>query len=115
MILRQAGCRRQRRRMSARLPASVHSTAGSLSGMLLDLSLGGARFRVADTANRPQALQAGRDVMLKWDRFQAMGTIRWISREAFGLEFDPSITPKVLIATREQDDANAGYLPDRRS
>lgn len=101
--------------MSARLPASMQSTAGSQPGLLLDLSVAGARFGLADPETHLQALQVGRDVMLKWGRFEAMATIRWAARGAFGLQFDPSIAPQILIATREQDDAHALSLATRLS
>ena len=104
---RRAANRRGRNRISARLPASLQTPAGSLPGLLTDLSVTGARFMLSDRETRHQTLQVGRNVVLRWSRFEAFATILWESRGIFGLQFDPLVAPGVLVTTREADDAHA--------
>jgi|KBSSwiStaDraftv2_1062776.scaffolds.fasta_scaffold557124_2 hypothetical protein len=86
-------------RLRLRLPAHAITHQGNARVVLCDISLGGAKvFARAD-------LPVGRDIVLKWDRFDAFGTIVWEREGLRGVQFDEPVPVPVLIATRDLQDA----------
>lgn len=67
--------------------------------MLEDLSLHGAR--VATQA----LLKPGCEAVLEWGGFEAFGEVVWCVGGRCGLSFFDVITPKMLLDTRDLDDA----------
>ncbi len=93
-------------RLRVRLPARLVALDGTTSAILIDLSLGGAKLRTLFP------IVPGEQAMLFWHHFEAFGTISWTYDGMCGMRFDELLTPKMLIETRDFDDA--AHLPDDR-
>jgi len=98
--------RRARSRLRVRLPVKVTTLSCTQTGVLADLSLNGARLCLT----KPVA--PGAEVLLQWAGYEAFGMVSWEHDGMCGIRFAEPITPKVLVATRDIDDA--GHLPDDR-
>lgn len=98
--------RRARSRLRVRLPVKVTSLSCTQTGVLADLSLNGARLCLSRT------VAPGAEVLLQWAGFEAFGTVSWERDGMCGVRFAEPITPKVLVATRDIDDAS--QLPKDR-
>jgi len=98
--------RREHSRLRVRLPARLTTLDGTSSAVLTDLSFGGAKILTGC------ALRPGQQAVLNWAGFEAFGTVSWVHDGMCGLHFDEFLAGKVLIATRDLDDA--GQLPDDR-
>ena len=103
-ITRHVGGRRMRSRLATRLPATLVTLFGSLPAILLDISLTGARCLVTNNRGITNPLRTGKEVVLEWGQFDAFGTIIWEGDGLCGIQFDPIISPSVLIATRDIHD-----------
>lgn len=108
--------RRQRSRLSTRLPARVTTLGGQADCVLLDLSLTGARIGLPVSSHLVAETHCGGGAEVEWDSHSAFGFIAWIrsGKRGFecGMEFDQIITPKALIATRDIHDEfwdNGGF------
>jgi len=98
--------RRARSRLRVRLPVKVTTLTATQTGVLADLSLTGARLLL----DRP--VGPGAEVLLQWAGYEAFGMVSWEHDGMCGVHFAEAITPKVLVATRDIDDA--GQLPQDR-
>lgn len=98
--------RREHSRLRVRLPARLITLDGTLSAVLTDLSFGGAKLVTG------RALRRGQEAVLSWHRFEAFGTVSWTHDGMCGLHFDEYLDGKVLIETRDLDDA--GSSPSER-
>jgi len=98
--------RRARSRLRVRLPVKVTTLSCTQTGVLADLSLTGARLLITRPAG------PGAEVLLQWCGHEAFGTVSWEHDGMCGVHFTEAITPKVLVATRDIDDA--GHLPEDR-
>lgn len=103
-ITRHVGGRRMRSRLATRLPATLVTLFGSLPVILLDISLTGARCLVTNNRGITNPLRTGKEVVLEWGQFDAFGTIIWEGEGLCGIQFDPIISPSVLVATRDIHD-----------
>ncbi|RYD80093.1 MAG: PilZ domain-containing protein [Verrucomicrobiaceae bacterium] len=90
--------RRGRSRLKARLVARAISVSGSQRAVLNDLSLTGARLTLSEP------IKAGECIVLQWGDFEAFGDVVWSSENQIGIQFDATIEPRTLIATRDLDD-----------
>jgi hypothetical protein len=98
--------RREHSRLRVRLPARLTTLDGTTRAVLTDLSFGGAKLEVKCDV-RP-----GQEAVLNWHTFEAFGTVSWVHDGMCGLHFDEYLDGKVLIATRDLDDAE--HLPNDR-
>ena len=98
--------RRTHSRLRVRLPARLTTLDGTSSAILTDLSFGGAKLLVGCP------VVAGEEAVLTWHRFEAFGTVTWAHDGMCGLAFDEFLAPKVLLDTRDLDDAD--HLPSDR-
>ncbi len=108
--------RRQRSRLSTRLPARVTTLGGQADCVLLDLSLTGARIGLPASSHLIAETKCGSGAEVEWDGHSAFGFIAWIANRTdsfeFGIHFDQIITPQALIATRDIHDEfwdNGGF------
>lgn len=95
--------RRRRSRLRVRLPARLVTRTETRSAVLEDLSLHGARVATSSQ------LKPGCEAVLEWGGFEAFGEIVWCAGGRCGLSFFDIITPQMLLATRDLDDA--AHLP----
>ncbi len=98
--------RREHSRLRVRLPARLTTLDGTSSAILTDLSFGGAKL----AAKCP--LRPGQQAVLNWHTFEAFGTVSWVHDGMCGMHFDEYLAGKVLIETRDLDDAD--HLPSDR-
>ena len=98
--------RRKYSRLRVRLPAKLVTLSTTISTVLLDISIEGAKIEAKGD------IHCGDQAVLLWDRYEAFGRIAWIDGPACGVLFEEPITPKVLIATRDLDDEQ--HLPEDR-
>ena len=99
--------RRCRSRLRVRLAAKVITLDAEQSGVLVDISLHGARI----TTGR-DALRVGREVVIEWGPFEAFGKVVWSHGMTAGIEFFDQLPPKVLLASRDLDDD--AHLPEEQ-
>ncbi|RYD60457.1 MAG: PilZ domain-containing protein [Verrucomicrobiaceae bacterium] len=90
--------RRGQSRLKARLAARVIAVSGSQRAVMNDLSLTGARLSL----NEP--IKSGQCVVIQWGNFEAFGDVVWSEGNQIGVQFDATIDPRTLIATRDLDD-----------
>lgn len=95
--------RRQRSRLRVRLRARLSTRTLTEAVILEDLSLHGAKIITH------AVLKPGTEAVLEWHGFEAFGEVVWCASGRCGLSFFDMITPEVLLATRDLDDA--GHLP----
>lgn len=86
---------RQQSRLSLQLPAVVTTRAGTRRVTLEELSTRGARF----ACDRP--FRVGEPALLQWDRFEALGEVRWTVGGVCGLIYYNAIPVEHLLATRD--------------
>lgn len=98
--------RREHSRLRVRLPARLTTLDGTSSAILTDLSYGGAKLLVNCE------LKPGQQAVLNWHEFEAYGLVSWVHDGMCGLHFEEFLPGKVLIATRDLDDAD--HLPSDR-
>lgn len=91
--------RREHSRLRVRLPARLTTLDGTSSAVLTDLSFGGAKLLVNCE------LRTGQEAVLAWLGFEAFGTVSWVGQGMCGMHFDEFLDGKVLIATRDLNDA----------
>lgn len=84
-------CRRQIGRAHLAFPAKVALSEGDFECVLEDLSLGGARISCK------RRIESGREVWLKFDRFQVFGLIAWCCDNQYGVVFEERIPKTVLL------------------
>lgn len=71
-------------------PSKLALSEGNFSCVLEDISLGGARISC------DRKIESGRELWLKFDRFNIFGTISWSHGREYGIEFEERI-PKAII------------------
>lgn len=76
---------------------------GTTSGLLVDLSLTGARVRLS------RKVPATGDAMLQWDGHEAFGMIVWVNDCECGVLFDEPLPEAILLGMRD-----AEAFPDER-
>jgi hypothetical protein len=98
--------RRANSRLRVRLPAKIVTLHGEYPVILADLGYFGARVSGAEPPRQ------GAEVILQWGQFEAFGRVSWVGPRTFGIAFFDPVPPKVLIATRDMDDA--GRAPSEK-
>ncbi len=91
--------RRRSSRLRVRLPARIVTRTETRHVILSDVSSGGARI----IAGRD--LSPGLEAVLEWGRFEAFGEVVWCDGERSGMRFLDPLDERILIATRDLDDA----------
>jgi hypothetical protein len=74
------------------LAATLYSVHGESSGVLLDLSQGGAMV----SASPP--LPIGCRLLLERQNFEVPGIVRWVEGNRFGIQFEESLSEEVLMS-----------------
>lgn len=97
------GGRRRRSRLRVRLQARLVTRTETRSIILTDLSLSGAQIMT------DQPLRLGCEVVLEWGSYEAFGEVVWTGGNRCGVSFFDAISPAVVVATRDLDDA--AHLP----
>lgn len=92
--------RRRFGRLRLRLRAKLITIHGTTNGMLVDLSLTGARVRLANTVPRSG------DAMLQWEGHggegqEAFGMIVWVHGGECGVLFDEPLSEAILLGMRD--------------
>ena len=92
--------RRRYGRLRLRLRAKLITIHGTANGMLVDLSLTGARVRLANTVPRSG------DAMLQWggqggEGHEAFGMIVWVDDCECGVLFDEPLPEAILLGMRD--------------
>lgn len=87
--------RRRYGRLRLRIQAKVITVLGTFSGLVVDLSLTGARVRLTNGAPRSG------DALLQWDSHEAFGRIVWTEGADCGIRFDEPLAENVLLDMRE--------------
>jgi len=91
---------RPQRRGCARFPAAwpvlVVTTTCYLRGVIEDVSVLGARVKVA---NPPLP---GRDVLLRWNGRDVFGVVRWAGSDRIGIVFETPIPPSMVHPDRHR-------------
>lgn len=98
---------RQRRgqlRVPAAPPVMLITVESRFSGIMHDISVSGARIVLREKPPRE-----GRDLLLRWGRFEAFGQVVWMTGMTLGLVFHHRI-PKHFI--RETTGTEAALEPD---
>jgi hypothetical protein len=90
----EESCRREVARAILAFPGKLLLSEGTFDCVLDDLSLGGARF----SCNRK--IDSGREVWLKFDRFEVFGTVTWVHGRQYGVEFEQRLAKSVIIEMR---------------
>ncbi len=72
-------------------PGKLALSDGNFDCVLEDLSLGGARV------SSDRAIEQGREVWLKFDRFEVFGTITWANGGQYGIEFEERLPKSVIL------------------
>jgi hypothetical protein len=88
------GGRRNSKRSTVRLAASLQALNCSRPVTLLDVSRAGARMSM------PEPMYRGQQVWLKVGEAQIFGTVRWVKDEDCGLVFDEPINSRELAMLR---------------
>ena len=92
--------RRRYGRLRLRLRAKLITIHGTTNGILVDLSLTGARVRVA------KAVPGSGDAMLQWggqggEGHEAFGMIVWVHDGECGVLFDEPLPEAILLGMRD--------------
>ena len=87
--------RRRYGRLRLRLRAKLITIHGTTNGLLVDLSLTGARVRLANGEPRRG------DAMLQWEGHEAFGTIVWVRDGECGVLFDEPLPEATLLGMRD--------------
>jgi hypothetical protein len=82
--------------------ALLQLTVGNRSGMLWDLSTGGARFQ---TDNPPPV---GMTALLKWHSHEAFCQVVWKTADACGIAFHRPLSPSLVDNTVQEEEARSG-------
>ena len=72
------------------LAANLYSVHGELTGVLLDVSCGGAML----SASPP--LPVGCKLLLERLNFEVPGVVRWVDGNRFGIQFEEAISEDVV-------------------
>ena len=97
--------RRTQGRLKVRLPAKIVTLTRTHAAILENISRKGARLQVDLLPT------LGAQAVLRWDRYEAFGTISWASGEHCGVLFASVLAEEPLRATLALDEAAA--LPDQ--
>jgi len=73
------------------LAATLYSVHGELSGVLLDLSQGGAMM----SASPP--LPIGCRLLLERQNFEVPGVVRWVEGNRFGIQFEEMLSEDIVM------------------
>ncbi len=95
--------RRRASRLRVRLPLRLSTRIETRLGILLDLSLNGAKVTC------DAQLRVGQEAVIEWGEYESFGEIVWSRYELAGIAFLEPITPDALLATRKLDEA--AHLP----
>ena len=72
-------------------PGKLVLSEGTFDCVLEDLSLGGAGVSC------DREIESGRELWLKFDRFEVFGTITWAHGHQYGIEFEERIPKSVIL------------------
>jgi hypothetical protein len=84
-------CRRDAGRAQLHFPGKLALSDGNYDCVLEDLSLGGARI------SSDRTIEHGREVWLKFDRFEVFGTVTWARGGQYGIEFEERLPKSVIL------------------
>jgi hypothetical protein len=103
------GGRRTAPREALPLLATLTTVSRTYSGTLIDISATGARIR-------GEALPAAeQDLMLTVEKLRSFATVRWNHDGEIGLQFDPPLSPTVVMALRHEVAKGRGFTPEERA
>lgn len=94
--------RRKESRLRLRLPAFAILHSATERVVLCDLSQGGAK--IFSNIDLPE----GRDLVLRWGKHEAFGTIMWKREGMNGVQFDEPLAVSAIIDTRDLQDGGEG-------
>ena len=87
----EESCRRGVGRAILAFPGKLMLSEGKFDCVLEDLSLGGARISC------DRKIDSGREIWLKFDRFEVFGTITWVHGRQYGVEFEERVPKSIII------------------
>ena len=87
-------------RLRVRLPARLVTFSKTYAGILLDVSAGGAKLQV-------EGAPPHGEILLRWDRYEAHGSVCWQKDGRCGIAFDAKVPQQVLLATGELNETSA--------
>lgn len=82
------------------LAATFFSVHGEASGVLLDVSQGGAML----SASPPPPI--GCRLLLERQNFEVPGIVRWVEGNRFGIQFEDMISEEEVLALVSKSSAN---------
>jgi hypothetical protein len=88
-------CRRGAGRAPLAFPAKLALSDGNFNCVLEDLSLGGARISC------DRSIEPGREIWLKFDRYNVFGTSAWFHDGECGIEFEERIPKRIVLEMQE--------------
>lgn len=87
--------RRRYGRLRLRLQTKIITIHGTYTGLLMDLSLTGARVRFGN------GVPGAGDALIQWDGNEAFGRIVWAEGAECGIRFDEPLPEDLLLGMRE--------------
>ena len=103
------GGRREDKRETAPLVATLTTRLGTHQGILVDVSSTGARVRGDKLPGVDE------DLVLGVEKVRAFGTVRWCSAGDCGIEFDAPLGPDEVVSLRREVAKGAGLPPDMKA
>ncbi len=93
--------RRTQGRLKVRLPARIDTLSATHSAILENISRKGAKLVVEAPP------KCGSNAVLRWDKYEAFGTISWVSGTRCGVLFASGLSEEPLRATLSLDEVTA--------